>query len=110
MVKAHGHGGLAHGQAATSNTAEYMALIEDLDALRDTGVCEQPVTVIGDAMSVIDQMQQVSAVLSAGRRPLYQRPAHFRPIYPDPMGLDAARKQPRRRCVHPPGDSPDPPG
>ena len=70
---ARGHGGVARGQAATSNTAEYMALIEGLDALRDMGVCEQPVIVIGDARSVIDQMQQTAEVSSAGTRPLYRR-------------------------------------
>lgn len=72
-VIARGHGGVARGQAATSNTAEYLALIEGLDALRDMGVTEQPVTVIGDARSVIDQMQQLSEVSSAGTRLLYLR-------------------------------------
>ena len=62
-VIARGHGGVARGQAATSNTAEYMALIEGLDALQDMGVCEQPVTVIGDARSVIDQMQRMTGDL-----------------------------------------------
>ena len=81
-VIARGHGGVARSQAATSNSAEYMALIEGLDALRDmAGVCEQPVTVMGDARSVIDQMQQVSAILSADTRLLNQRArrisAHF---------------------------------
>jgi ribonuclease HI len=80
-VIARGHGGVARSQAATSNTAEYMALIEGLDALRDMGVLEQPVTVVGDARSVIDQMQQVSEILSADTRLLYQRArrisAHF---------------------------------
>ena len=80
-VIARGHGGVARSQAATSNTAEYMALIEGLDALRDMGVLEQPVTVIGDARSVIDQMQQVSAILSTDTRLLNQRArrisAHF---------------------------------
>jgi len=72
-VIARGHGGVARSQAATSNTAEYMALIEGLDALRDMGVLEQPVTVIGDARSVIDQMQQVSEISSADTRLLNQR-------------------------------------
>jgi len=72
-VIARGHGGVARGQAATSNTAEYMALIEGLDALQDMGVCEQPVTVIGDARSVIDQMQRMAEVSSVGSRPMYQR-------------------------------------
>jgi ribonuclease HI len=80
-VIARGHGGVARSQAATSNTAEYMALIEGLDALQDMlilqksggGLCEQPVTVIGDARSVIDQMQQVSVILSADTRLLNER-------------------------------------
>jgi ribonuclease HI len=72
-VIARGHGGVARGQAATSNTAEYMALIEGLDALRDLGTGEEPVTVIGDARSVIDQMQQVSEIISVETRLLNQR-------------------------------------
>ena len=80
-VIARGHGGVARGQAATSNTAEYIALIEGLDALRDMltpqntgdGVCEQPVMVVGDARSVIDQMQQASQILSADTRLLNER-------------------------------------
>jgi ribonuclease HI len=72
-VIARGHGGVAHGNAATSNTAEYLALIEGLDALRDMGVGDEPVKVIGDARSVIDQMQQVAEVSSAGTLPLYLR-------------------------------------
>ena len=80
-VIARGHGGVARGQAATSNTAEYMALIEGLEALRDmlapkksgVGICKQPVTVIGDARSVIDQMQRTAEVSSAGTRPMYLR-------------------------------------
>ncbi len=80
-IIARGHGGVARGKAATSNTAEYLALIEGLDALRDLltsqnsggGLYAEPITVIGDARSVIDQMQLGATVSSAGTRLLYQR-------------------------------------
>lgn len=70
---ARGHGGYARRQDATSNIAEYLGLIEGLSALSDMGCQEDIVEVIGDARSVIDQMQGFAAVNSLSTRPLFKR-------------------------------------
>jgi ribonuclease HI len=70
---ARGHGGYARRQDATSNIAEYLALIEGLSALADMGCQDESIEVIGDARSVIDQMQGFAAVNSLSTRPLYKR-------------------------------------
>lgn len=70
---ARGHGGAARGLDATSNVAEYLALIEGLDALADLNLYDEPVEVWGDAKCVIDQMRGASAVHSPTILPLYQR-------------------------------------
>ena len=81
---AHGHGAFAHVKAASSNSAEYLALIEGLQALRDMGVQRELIEVIGDARSVIEQMLGLAGVSSAQARPLYQRARriahHFRDL------------------------------
>jgi len=81
---AHGHGAFARLESASSNSAEYLALIEGLEALRDMGVQHEPVEVIGDARSVIEQMLGLAGVSSAQARPLYQRARraarHFRDL------------------------------
>ncbi len=63
-VIARGHGIYTHHDAATSNGAEYLALIEGLDALLDLRVGSIPVTVYGDARTIIEQLQGVSQVTS----------------------------------------------
>jgi ribonuclease HI len=73
VVIARGHGGYARGRDATSNIAEYLAMIEGLEALRDLGLEREPVEVIGDARSIIQQMEGVAAVNSPRVRPLYAR-------------------------------------
>jgi ribonuclease HI len=70
---AHGHGAYARPEQASSNSAEYLALIEGLQALRDMGVEREPIEIIGDARSVIDQMVGRAGVSSPAARPLYQR-------------------------------------
>jgi ribonuclease HI len=72
-VIARGHGAYARGRDATSNIAEYLALIEGLDALQDMGVIDEPVRIIGDAKGVIDQMQGLADVTSPLTLPLYRR-------------------------------------
>ncbi|NLG74517.1 MAG: ribonuclease HI family protein [Chloroflexi bacterium] len=72
-VVARGHGAVARGRDATSNVAEYLALIEGLDALRDLNTGTEAVQVFGDAKSVIEQMQGVAAVNSASIIPLHRR-------------------------------------
>ena len=81
---AHGHGAYARLELASSNSAEYLAMIEGLHALRDMGVQREPIEVIGDARSVIEQMLGLAGVSSPQARPLYQRARriarHFRDL------------------------------
>ncbi|RPI34915.1 MAG: ribonuclease HI family protein [Chloroflexota bacterium] len=72
-IVAKGHGGFARGQAATSLNAEYLALIEGLEALIDMGIQSERVKVIGDAKPVIEQMLGAAAVNSPQLKPLYRR-------------------------------------
>jgi ribonuclease HI len=72
-VIAHGHGTFARGENANSNIAEYLALVEGLEALLDMGVEQELVVVFGDAKSVIHQMQGLASVSSAAVKPLYAR-------------------------------------
>jgi ribonuclease HI len=58
---------------ASSNIAEYLGLIEGLEALLDMGAEDEAVEIIGDARSVIDQMVGRAAVNSPSTRPLYRR-------------------------------------
>ena len=70
---AQGHGVYGHTHSATSNTAEYLALIEGLEALCDMGVNREPVNVIGDAKCVIEQMQGLAGINSPDVKALYRR-------------------------------------
>jgi len=70
---AKGHGAFADGENATSNVAEYLALIEGLEALLDLGVRDELVKVTGDAKCVIEQLLGVARVNSARIRPLYRK-------------------------------------
>ncbi len=72
-VIARGHGGLLHRTLASSNYAEYIALIEGLEALRDLGLEREEIHIIGDAKSVIDQMTGHARVSSDQVRGLHQR-------------------------------------
>jgi ribonuclease HI len=73
LVIARGHGGVARCRDATSNVAEYLALIEGLQALEDLGVKDEAVRVCGDAKCIIDQMAGRAAVNAASIKPLYRR-------------------------------------
>jgi ribonuclease HI len=57
---AQGHGGYAHWKLATSNGAEYLALIAGLEALMELKACEELILIQGDAKSIIEQMQNRS--------------------------------------------------
>ena len=61
---AHGFGIFARRGQTGSSVAEYLALIEGLDALTDLRVERETVEVHGDAKCVIDQMDGVSSVSS----------------------------------------------
>jgi ribonuclease HI len=73
VVIAQGHGVFARSRGASSNVAEYLALIEGLDALSDLGIEYEQVKVFGDAKSVIDQMNGSASVSSEAIWPLYMR-------------------------------------
>ncbi len=72
-IVAHGYGACASNHNASSNTAEYLALIDGLDALVDMGVRHELIMVMGDAKSVIEQMNGAAAVNAAASRTLYRR-------------------------------------
>ncbi len=69
---AKGYGVIARGNDATSNIAEYLAMINGLQALLDMGVRWQPVRVIGDARVVINQMKGLSKVNTSRVIPVYR--------------------------------------
>jgi ribonuclease HI len=70
---ARGHGVFAQRDHAASNLAEYLALIEGLEALVDLKVRDEPLLVRGDAKCVIDQMSDRSSVTSMPTLRLYRR-------------------------------------
>lgn len=84
-VIARGHGGYARAHGASSNVAEYLALIEGLDALLDLQATRETVMVCGDAKSVIDQMEGKAAVVAGSIKPLHRRARklarEFRSLY-----------------------------
>ncbi len=73
VLIAQGHGVFARGKDASSNVAEYLALIEGLDALSDLGLEDEPIKIFGDAKSIIDQMNGYAGVSSESIWPLYLR-------------------------------------
>lgn len=73
LIVAHGYGACASDNHASSNTAEYLALIDGLDALADMGASREVIMVMGDAKSVIEQMNGAAAVNTAVSRTLYRR-------------------------------------
>lgn len=72
-IVAHGYGACASDTNASSNTAEYLALIDGLDALADMGARHEIIMVMGDAKSVIEQMNGAAAVNADASRSLYRR-------------------------------------
>lgn len=73
LVIACGHGGYARGHYASSIVAEYLALIEGLEALIDMQATDETVLVCGDAKSVIQQMEGTAAVSASSIKPLNRR-------------------------------------
>lgn len=79
---AHGHGAYAQKKDASSNLAEYLGLIEGLQALLDMGLEREVIEVIGDARSVIEQLNGRAGVNSPQTRPLYQRAVRLARHFP----------------------------
>jgi ribonuclease HI len=65
---ARGFGVFALDKYAASNIAEYIALIEGLEALADFGVRKEAVEIQGDAKCVIDQMCGAAGISSIPTR------------------------------------------
>jgi ribonuclease HI len=59
------------GKGATSGVAEYLALLEGLDALCDLCRKDDPIQIRGDAKFIMDQMMGLSLVTSESIKPLY---------------------------------------
>lgn len=72
-IVAHGYGVTARGVDATSNMAEYLALIDGLQAIADMGLDDHPIKVMGDARVVICQMTGDSRVTAQRLIPVYRR-------------------------------------
>ena len=70
---AHGHGGYARSQDASSNVAEYLALIEGMEALLDMRATSEVILICGDAKSIIEQMQGRASVTASSIKPLHRR-------------------------------------
>jgi ribonuclease HI len=73
MIVARGHGGYIRGKDASSNVAEYLGMIEGLEALLDMHATDEPIEICGDAQSIIDQMEGRSVVNASSIKPLYRR-------------------------------------
>ncbi len=73
LLIARGFGVFALDKYAASNIAEYIALIEGLEALADFGVRKEAVVIRGDAKCVIDQMRGLAGISSVPTRKLNRR-------------------------------------
>jgi ribonuclease HI len=73
MVIARGHGGYACAQDASSNVAEYLGMIEGIEALLDMHTSRELIVICGDAKSVIEQMQGRACVSANSIKPMYRR-------------------------------------
>jgi ribonuclease HI len=85
LFVARGHGGYVRGQDASSNVAEYLALIEGLEALLDMQAFKELIVICGDAKSVIEHMQGSATVSAVSIKPLHRRASklarHFKNIH-----------------------------
>lgn len=70
---ARGYGVFLRIRQAGSSIAEYLALIDGLEALADLHITNEPIQIRGDAKCVIDQMSGLAGVSSPLTRLLYQR-------------------------------------
>jgi ribonuclease HI len=73
VVIAYGFGLFAGRKTVNSNLAEYLALIEGLDALLDLRITNTPIVIHGDSKSVIDQMNGAASISSLSTHNLYRR-------------------------------------
>jgi ribonuclease HI len=83
QLVARGFGVFALDKYAASNIAEYIALIEGLEALVDFGVRKEAVEIQGDAKCVIDQMCGVAGISSIPTRKLNRRASRLAKRFAD---------------------------
>jgi ribonuclease HI len=70
---AYGFGLFAQKQTVSSNLAEYLALIEALEASLDLRIGNEHIEIRGDAKCVIDQMTGAASISSQPTQRLYKR-------------------------------------
>lgn len=73
VLIAYGYGIAARGKDATSNVAEYLALIEGLEAMIGMGITSQPVAVLSDANVIIHRMNGYATVGTFRDQPLHNQ-------------------------------------
>ncbi len=73
MIVAHGFGVFLGAGKTGSNAAEYLALIDGLEALSDLQIWHEPIQIRGDAKCVIDQMLGLAGVSSPLTKQLNDR-------------------------------------
>jgi ribonuclease HI len=76
-IIAHGYGGFAQRHYATSNIAEYLALIEGLEALKDMGAGNEKIKVLGDSKTVIEQMKGSASINCPNMKKMQQRASNI---------------------------------
>jgi len=71
VLIAYGCGIAARGVDATSNVAEYLALVEGLEAVVGMGITDHPVRVLSDAKVSIHRMNGYASVSTFRDQPLH---------------------------------------
>lgn len=72
LILGQGYGAHINYTGATSNAAEYFALIHGLESLIDMGFQRKRIIIRGDSKTVIEQMQGIVQVSSLSVIPLYR--------------------------------------
>lgn len=75
VMVARGYGVVAGRAEATSNVAEYLALIEGLQALLDMGLQDEAILVSGDSKIVISQMNGTARIHAERMQELFAQAA-----------------------------------
>jgi ribonuclease HI len=70
---AFGYGLAVRGFDATSNVAEYLALIDGLEMLVDLMTDNQPIWVVGDAKGIINRMKGIAGISSERDRCMHRK-------------------------------------
>lgn len=92
-IIARGYGSYTHREYASSNGAEFLALIKGMEAFRDMGLHYKPLLIIGDAKSIILQMQGLASVSSLRVKPLFNQAMRIRRKLKNPQWRWVPREQ-----------------